>query len=523
MQNEGQSVATPTGNDTESDIAQGTMLDAMHVEKRFGGVYALRGVNLKIHAREIHAILGENGAGKSTLVKIVAGVMRPDAGLLFIDGQRLTAKTPQDAKDAGIAIVHQELSLFPQLTVAQNVLFGRLPMRLGIISNRKADALAAEKLAELGMEHIDPRRQVSELSLDEQQMLEIAKATWTRPKVLILDEATSSLGHAETLRLFQLVRSLKELGTTVIVITHRMKEVWELADSLTILRDGETVGQYVIGDVDQEQVVRLMAGRDVKAIFPPKRKTQSERVALEVRNVRLRPRKASWDLEVRHGEVLGIGGLEGQGQREFLLWLYGKAPGSGTIKLGGKPVKIKRPAVALAHNVVLIPEDRKLEGLHLDLPVQWNLAMATLGVRSRLGIIGLAKERDFATKLIRELDIRVDSPMQLAMSLSGGNQQKVVLGKFLARQPEVLLFVDPTRGVDVRTKFAFYEMLRKLAADGAACVLYSSETEELVGLCDRIAVFHDSAPVRILDGREISQDAIVGAAFAVEEDGRERA
>jgi ribose transport system ATP-binding protein len=483
--------------------------------KRFGGVEALHDADLTVSRGEVHAILGENGAGKSTLVKIIAGVFRPDEGEIRLDGQVFRAMTPQGVRELGISVVYQELSLVPELSVAHNLVLTRLPKRAGLVSLRKAYVIAAEALEGLALGYIDPRAPVSSLPLDQQQMLEIAKATMIRPKILILDEATSSLGGAEVGRLFGLVRTLRDEGTTVVVITHRMHEVWELADAMTILRDGATIGRYDVHKISQHEVVNLMAGRDVRAIFPEKRHDPANEVALKLSQVRLRANQEPWALDFRRGEILGLGGLEGQGQREFLSWVYGIGPGFGTVTRGEVQLSIHGPADALAQGIVLIPEDRKVEGLHLDLPVRWNLAMATLGERSRLGVIRMRAEREFALASIGQMAIKVGSPFQPASSLSGGTQQKVVLGKFMARHPLVLLFVDAMRGIDVQTKFGFYGMLRDLARSGASCVLYSSDTEELVGLCDRIAVFSDGAPVRVLEGSEITLDGVVAASFAV--------
>jgi ribose transport system ATP-binding protein len=284
---------------------------------------------------------------------------------------------------------------------------------------------------------------------------------------------------------------------------------------MTILRDGATVGRYDVHKISQHEAVNLMAGRDVRAIFPEKRHGSANEVALKLSQVRLRANQEPWALDFRQGEILGLGGLEGQGQREFLSWVYGIGPGFGTLTRGDAQLRIHGPADALAQGIVLIPEDRKIEGLHLDLPVRWNLAMATLGERSRLGVIHMRAEREFALAAIGQMAIKVGSPFQPASALSGGTQQKVVLGKFMARHPSVLLFVDAMRGIDVQTKFGFYGMLRDLARSGASCVLYSSDTEELVGLCDRIAVFSDGAPVRVLEGSEITLDSVVAASFAV--------
>jgi ribose transport system ATP-binding protein len=491
-------------------------LSVRGISKHYGGIQALAHAELAVARGEVHAFLGENGAGKSTLVKIVAGVVRPDEGEIHVDGELLEIRSPQVARERGIATVFQELSLIPQLTVAHNLSLTRFPRRGGLLSLKKAQQIADEALARLGLVHIDPRVPVSQLPLDQQQMVEIAKATMIRPKILILDEATSSLGRAEVEKLFELVRGLRAEGTTVVVITHRMHEVWALADSMTILRDGLTVGRFGIDEIDQQNAVSLMAGRDVKAVFPDKHDSTTDRanVALELRDVRLRRDQKPWTLEVRRGEILGLGGLRGQGQQECLLWIYGSGTGTGTILRDGVRVRIRRPADALKHGIALIPEERAVEGLHLILPVRWNLAMATLGRRSRLGVIDMHAEKRFAAHAIERFAIKLDSPFQPVSALSGGTQQKVVVGKFMATEPAVLLFVDSTRGIDVQTKFEFYETLRTLAGLGAACVLYSSDTEELVGLCDRIAVFHDGAPTTILEGDEITPDAVVAASFA---------
>ena len=490
-------------------------LSARGVRKQYGGIHALDRADIEIERAEVHAILGENGAGKSTLVKIVAGVVRPDDGEILVDGRRLPPGSPQESRAAGIAVVYQELSLIPQLSVAHNLVLSDLPLRAGLVSVARAKTLAEEALAKLGLVDIDPRVPVAHLPLDQQQMVEIAKATMARPQILILDEATSSLGVAEVERLFELVRGLRDEGTTVVVITHRMHEVWALADTLTILRDGRTVGRFGVTDIQQREAVSLMAGRDIKTVFPPKRPAETKEPALELRDVRLRRRDTPWELTLFKGEILGLGGLQGQGQRQFLHWLYGAQPGHGEVRRGGVRVKIRRPGEALRHGIVLIPEERAVEGLHLNLPVRWNLAMATLGRRSRLGVISMSAEKKLAADAVKQMSIKVSSPFQPVSALSGGTQQKVVLGKFMEASPSVLLFVDSTRGIDVQTKFEFYEMVRRLADAGVACVLYSSDTEELVGLCDRVAVFHDGVPAMMLEGDEVTQDAVVAASFAV--------
>ena len=498
-------------------LAAGDALVATGIRKQYGGIHALETADLVVRRAEVHALLGENGAGKSTLVKIVAGVVRQDDGEILVHGQPLAPGSPQASSDAGIAVVYQELSLVPELSVTHNLVLADLPLRAGLVSFRRARRIAEEALARLGLEHIDPRSPVAHLPLDQRQMVEITKASMRNPRILILDEATSSLGAAEVDRLFELVRNLRDKGTTVVVITHRMGEVWALADSMTILRDGRSIGRYEIGEIDQRRAVGLMAGRDITAAFPDKAgaEAQTAPAAIEVRDVQLNPRHAPWTLAVHRGEILGLGGLQGQGQREFLHWLYGAGSGHGTILRDGREVRIRRPASALAHGIALIPEDRAVEGLHLNLPVRWNFAMATLRRRARLGIMQMRAEKEFAARSVGAMAVKSSSPFQPVSALSGGTQQKVVIGKFMATNPAVLLFVDSTRGIDVQTKFEFYDMLRGLAREGTACVLYSSDTEELVGLCDRVAVFHDGVPALMLEGEEVTQDAVVAGAFAV--------
>ena len=494
-------------------------LVARQIHKQYGGVLALDGADISINRAEVHALLGENGAGKSTLVKVIAGLVRPDAGEVLVDGQPLVMGSPQSSRSAGIAVVYQELSLVPQLSVMHNIVLSALPVRRGWFARDRAVAIAREALARLGISDINVKAPVSSLPLDLRQMVEIAKAMRHEPRILILDEATSSLGDAEVQRLFELVRGLRSRGTTVVVITHRMHEVWALADRMTIFRDGRTVGQHGIDEIDQRTAVNLMAGRDVRAVYPQKRQVEATEPALELRSVRLRRGQRPWDLSLTRGEILGLGGLQGQGQRHFLHWLYGDGPGRGEVIRHGRRVQIRHPGDALRNGIVLIPEDRGAEGLHSSLPVRWNLAMATLSQRSRFGLIDMRAERRMTTENVDQMSIKVGSPFQPASSLSGGTQQKVVIGKYMEADPEVILFVDSTRGIDVQTKFELYEMLRRLADNGTACVLYSSDTEELAGLCDRVAVFNDGVPARMLEGDDVSQHSIVAASFAVVREG----
>jgi ribose transport system ATP-binding protein len=412
--------------------------------------------------------------------------------------------------------VYQELSLIPNLSVAHNLFLTEFPRgRSRLLSTSAANEAARRTLSELHLDDIDPCGYVADLPLDRQQMLEIAKALLRKPRILILDEATSSLSAREVDRLLELVAQLKAAGTTVVMISHRMDEIWRLADEFTILRDGRTVARGQLGDVSPTEAVRLMAGRDVQTAFPAKPQCCPTETALEVRGVKLTPGAGSWNLSLRKGEVLGLGGLEGQGQREFLRWLYGQHPAQGAVLRNGRSLRVRRPKDALKAGIVYIPEDRKAEALHLDLPVRWNIAMATLPQRSLLGFIRLREERKLAAEVIDRLSIKVDSSSSPVSRLSGGTQQKVVLGKFMTADPDVLLFMDPTRGIDVHTKFEFYELIRGLTAQGKSCIVYSSDTAELAGIADRVAVFHSGAVAAVLEGDSVTQEAIVAASFAV--------
>lgn len=486
--------------------------------KRYGGVLALDQAKLEVAAGEVHALLGENGAGKSTLVKIAAGISSPDSGSVTIAGVPVERFTPLAVRNMGIGIVHQELSLFSNLSVAHNLLLTRIPRnRIGMLDLRAANELAAQALAELGITGIDPRTSVSDLPLDRQQMVEIAKVIGRSPRILIMDEATSSLAGHQVERLFEVLSRLKADGRTVMLISHRMEEVWNVADRLTVLRDGRTVASYPIGEATPERAVRDMAGRDVRTAYPTRvPRDVPAATSLEFRDIRLTPLAPSWDLTLARGEVLGIGGLEGQGQREFLQWLYGLHRASGKVLRNGQELRLKRPQDALKAGIAFIPENRKVEGLHLTLPIRWNLAMATLSRRSTGGFIRFRAEKKMADAAVERMSIKLDSLMAPVSALSGGTQQKVVLGKFMATEPEVLIFMDPTRGVDVRTKFEFYDLLNELVASGKACILYSSDTAELAGVSSRVAVFRGGAVVSVLEGSEITNEGIVAASFAVE-------
>ena len=495
------------------------------VSKRYGGVRALQHAGLVIEAGRIHAVLGENGAGKSTLIKIMAGVVAPDEGRMLLDGEPVSFPSPAAANAAGIASIFQELSLIPDLSVADNIAISNPPRRFGLIDRRAQRRMAEEALARSGADDIHPLALVKDLSLSRRQMVEIAKALARRPRILILDEATSALTAADVTKIFGVLKRLRAEGLALVYISHRMHEISELADECTVFCNGRSVASYAAGTKTDNEIVELMIGREYNAVFPPRtsRGASDAPPLLEVRHLSWTGRLNDVSLQLRAGEVIGLGGLDGQGQRELLLGLFGVLQGTtGEVLIDGRPVTISGPAVAKrkAIGMALIPEDRKTEGLMLPMSVRDNLSFAALDTLSRWGIVDAAAERAAVERIVRLLAIRTDGTDLPAGSLSGGNQQKLVIGKWLMTGPRVLLLNDPTRGIDVGTKQEMYKLLRELAEAGAAILFYSTDYDELVGCCDRVLVMYDGAIKRELIGDEITERALVGSALNIGADAR---
>jgi ribose transport system ATP-binding protein len=487
------------------------------VSKRYGGVRALENARLSCEPGRIHAVLGENGAGKSTLIKIMAGVVRPDAGTMELEGRPIVLDGPAAATRAGIVAVFQELSLLPDLTVADNIVITDPPGRLGLIDRRAQRRLAEKALARVGADDIHPLAPVRDLPLSRRQMVEIAKALARQPKILILDEATSALAAADVIGVFRVLRQLREEGLVIVYISHRMNEIAELADDCSVYRNGCHVGTFMAGSKSPDEIIEMMIGREYKNVFPP-RPTRGASVA-----PRLRVKKLSWagrlkdiDFEIRPGEIVGVGGLDGQGQRDLLLGLFGALKGvSGSVEVDGKPVSLSRPRGTRlpGGGIALIPEDRKTEGLMLPMSVRDNLSFAALDQFSRFGFIDRGAEEAAIGDMIKLLSIRtggIDGPVA---SLSGGNQQKVVIGKWLMTRPRIILLNDPTRGIDVGTKQELYQLMRKLAEADAAILFYSTDYDELIGCCDRVLVLYDGAVVRVLEGAGLTEHNLVASAL----------
>jgi len=494
------------------------------VSKRYGGVRALEKADLTVEGGRIHAILGENGAGKSTLIKIMAGVVAPDEGRMSMEGREVAFDSPAAANRAGIVCIFQELSLIPDLSVADNIMISDPPRRFGLIDRAAQRRLAKEALARAGADEIHPASLVKDLPLSRRQMVEIAKALARKPRILILDEATSALTAADVTKVFAVLKRLREEGLALLYISHRMHEIAELADECTVFRNGRYVATYKAGTKSDNEVVEMMIGREYSHIFPDKPATISSEQApvLECRNLSWFGRLRDISLSVRAGEVVGLGGLDGQGQRELLLALFGVLRGSsGKILVDGEPTSISSPSQAKDAKIgmALIPEDRKTEGLMLPMTVRENLSFAALDRVSRGGVVDRTEEVRLIDEMIKLLAIRTGGLDLPVGSLSGGNQQKVVIAKWLMNKPRIILLNDPTRGIDVGTKQELYQLLRKLAEGGAAIVFYSTDYDELIGCCDRVLVFYDGAIKRELAGDEITERNLVASALNIQEEG----
>jgi ribose transport system ATP-binding protein len=491
------------------------------ISKRYGGVRALEKADLEVTAGRVHAILGENGAGKSTLIKVMSGVVAPDEGRMLLEGREVTFENPAAANAAGIVCIFQELSLIPDLSVADNVIASHPPGRFGLIDRRAQRRLAEAALARAGGEDIHPMAMVRDLPLSRRQIIEIARALSRQPRVLILDEATSALAAADVSRVFEVLKRLRAEGIALLYISHRMHEIAELADDCSVFRNGRRIATFEAGTQSDNEVVEMMIGREYSHVFPPKPEVPASLATpvLEVRNLSWAPRLNDVSFCVRSGEVIGLGGLDGQGQRELLLALFGVLRGTtGQILIDGKAVSIGSPRAAKAQGIgmALIPEDRKTEGLMLQMSVRDNLSFAALSELAHGGIIDRDAERDAVEEMIKLLAIRTDGVAAPAGSLSGGNQQKLVIAKWLMRQPRIILLNDPTRGIDVGTKQEIYQLLRKLAYSGAAIVLYSTDYDELIGCCDRVLVLYDGTVKRTLTGAELTERALISSALNID-------
>ncbi|PJI84272.1 monosaccharide ABC transporter ATP-binding protein (CUT2 family) [Yoonia maricola] len=478
------------------------LVEMRGIEKRFPGVHALKAVQFDLQPGEVHALMGENGAGKSTLMKIMSGIYPRDGGEMFVDGQPATPDGPRAAQDLGIGIIHQELSLMNDLTAAQNVLIGREPRRsFGRLDEPALNAKTAEIFASLNLA-MDPRTQVGTQTIARQQLIEIAKALSYNPRVLIMDEPTAALNDAEINELFKVIAKLKADGVGIVYISHRMDEIKRIADRVTILRDGAYIDTVDAADTPLSKIIQLMVGREVTQNAPDIPDTTRNDVALEVQNLSHGKDVRNVSFSVRKGEILGFAGLMGAGRTEVARIIFGADPkDSGAIFVHGQQVDIRTPNAAVQAGIGYLSEDRKHFGLAVDMTVRANIAMAHLGeFTNRLGVLDEGAMNDTALAYIDQLGIRTPSDMQDVRLLSGGNQQKVVIAKWLLRDCDVLIFDEPTRGIDVGAKSEIYALLEDLAAQGCAIIVISSELPEVMRLSHRIAVMCEGRLTGILPG-----------------------
>jgi ABC-type sugar transport system ATPase subunit len=493
-----------------------TALEMRGIRKSFAGNTVLADVSLSANAGEVLALLGENGAGKSTLMKILAGVHQPDGGEIFIDGQAVKIANPIDSLHHGVAMIYQELSLAPHLTVAENVFLGREPASsFGLIQQKALNEKAAMLLHEYGFK-LNPKAKVGQLSTAKRQLVEITRAIVEAKKVIVMDEPTSSLTSQEVEDLFRLIRDLKARGLAVIYISHRLEELDEIADQVTILRDGHAVYSGQWGAISTDEVIKHMAGRELKEIFPPRNARIGE-VKLRVNNLSRPPKFENISFEARAGEVVGIAGLAGAGRTELVEAIYGTQPAtSGEINLLGHNIAHSMPHHSVTNGLSLLTEDRKRTGLCLNLSLATNLTLANVKALLKSGRLNSKGETTTATNYIEKLHIRPPSPTKIVGRMSGGNQQKVLLGRWLFAETKVFLLDEPTRGVDVAARSEIYREVNELAEAGASIVMVSSDLPELLGMADRILVLRRGRLVAELNAKETTQEEILKYA-AVEE------
>jgi rhamnose transport system ATP-binding protein len=490
------------------------ILEAASMSKSFAGVKALRAVSFELRAAEVHALIGENGAGKSTLIKIITGAVTPDAGTIKVRGEQVARMDPRLSKSLGIAAIYQQPSLFPDLTVAENIALALESGSAWRTLDWKARSRRASELLERAGASIDPERLVATLSMPEQQLVEIAKAIGADARIVIMDEPTASLTEREVESLFQVIARLRSDGVGVIYISHRLEEIAAVADRVTVLRDGETIATKRMDEVDRAELIRMMVGRELGSVFPKREITAGDTV-LELHNVSSHAAGVHHvTLSVRRGEILGIAGLVGSGRTQLAETIFGLTPAdSGEIRLRGESIVIDSPSVAIRRGIGYVPEDRPRHGAILEMSIAANTSLASLRKVASHGLIDRSRERGLAESFVKQLRIKTPSVDIETGALSGGNQQKVALARWLAIDPAVLILDEPTQGVDVGSKAEIHSLMADLAERGLAIVMISSELPELLGMSDRIAVMHAGTIRGTLDRKDATQQAILSLAL----------
>lgn len=496
------------------------ILKMTDIKKTFGNIHALKGVNIDLQKGEILALMGENGAGKSTLMNILSGALSHYEGEIYVEGKQVKIKSPLGARQMGIVKIHQELQLVSELSVAENIFLGREPKTKTGFVNLKKMRYEAKKWLDILEMHVKPKEQIKNLRIGEQQLVEIAKALSLKAKILIMDEPTSALSKSESLKLFQVIKKLSEEGVSVIYITHRMEEVFELSDRITVLRDGGFIGTVKTSEIDKDGIIRMMVGRTLTELFS-KDKSRRDDELLRIEKLNFTPpdnslkrRLHDISLSLNKGEVLGIAGLMGAGRSELFECLFGMHSKHCTAKIysEGKPISIKKPSEAIKHGISFVTEDRKKQGLVLGRSIGENMSLPLLKFFSRMVFMNVGKEKDSWNNQMNYLKIKATNCNTLTGTLSGGNQQKVVLGRWLLTNPKILLLDEPTRGIDVGAKAEIYHLINKLALEGMGIIVISSELPEVLGISDRIITFCEGRITGEFSREEATQEKLLAAA-----------
>ena len=492
------------------------LLKMEDISKAFSGVPALKNVRLEVKRGEVHALMGENGAGKSTLMKILSGIVQRDGGEIFLEGKRAEIKSPKGALDLGISMIHQELNPVRAMTVAENIFLGKEPCYgfTGVVNRRKQRELTQALFREMDVT-IDPDKTMSKLSVAEMQLVEIIKAVSYQSRIIIMDEPTSAITGREVVKLFEIIRGLKAKGMAIIYISHKMDEIFRISDTITVLRDGQYIETRPAKDLDHDTLVKLMVGRKISEMFPKREVAAQEEVIFEVNGLTRQGLFENINFKVKKGEVFGIAGLMGAGRSEVMETIFGlRRADSGTVKVRGREVRIDSPADSIRHRIAFITEDRKLQGLNLTASVRDNISLVNLKKFTRFGqLLQFKKENAAADAEIERLRIKTRGRNQIVRTLSGGNQQKVVLAKWLLAEPEIIILDEPTRGIDIGAKAEIYKIIAQLTAQGATVIMISSELEEILGLCDRVIVLYHGKITAEFERAAFSQENIIKAAM----------
>jgi inositol transport system ATP-binding protein len=485
------------------------LLEMKSISKSFSGTYALQNVSLRLRPGSVLALMGENGAGKSTLMKILSGIYRPDEGEILIKGERVTINSPRDSLNLGISMIHQELTPIDEMTIAENIFLGREPTRMGVVWYAEMYRRTRELFDQIGIP-LDPKTRMKDLKVSDIQLVEIAKAVSYDSDIIIMDEPTSAITDREVHQLFRVIRDLKSKGKGIIYISHKMDEIFEISDDIMVLRDGQFIDSKPAGETNNKELITMMVGRELKDIFPGNRPEPGE-VVLEVKGLTKHKWFHNVSFELRKGEILGFAGLMGSGRTEVMEALFGIVPfDSGEILLEGKPIRFRKPAEAIGSGLAFVTEDRKVQGLNLLASIKHNITISSLPkVSSRIGVLQNRQENKVAEEYIQMLRIKSQSRDQWVKFLSGGNQQKVVIAKWLMTNPRILIMDEPTRGIDIGAKTEIYKLMNELVHQGYSIIMISSELPEVIGMSHRVVVFHNRTVAGVLERDEATQEKIM--------------